>query len=111
VSEPITVPSMEGGGFSGVPAVASAAPLAANNNLNSTESIRGSAPGVSFALGTLAIIKQNDSIVVLWKNSGAVLESADSIRGPFTTVEGSANTNAVTIPTSSQQKFYRLRLP
>jgi hypothetical protein len=59
----------------------------------------------------LSITNQHDSIVLSWTQPGAVLESADSIAGPYSAVDATASTNTLTVPSLSQQKFYRLRVP
>jgi alpha-tubulin suppressor-like RCC1 family protein len=62
----------------------------------------------------LTITRQNESLVLSWTMPGCILESTDAIEGPFSTsallqpamVNG---TNQVTVPITSEQKFYRLR--
>lgn len=60
--------------------------------------------------GRLQIVKQGESVAIAWPAvSGLILETADSVQGPWTAVAATNSTNSVSVPFSAQQKFYRLR--
>lgn len=62
----------------------------------------------------LSIARRGNQVVVSWQGAGSVLQSADSVTGPWTDLGPGTSRDGVTfeviVPASGGMKFYRLRL-
>lgn len=54
----------------------------------------------------LKINRSGNNVVLSWANASAILETAPSLNGPYTTVPGASS--PYTVPASAQEQFFRL---